>query len=95
MNDQAHACRFYDLAHSVAFALRLGGESAFTRVNVHVAKIAADRIVRHLENAGYGVLKKPPIGGAGDNPGARTPGYCSEETFVTAAAGRGHHLNFR
>jgi hypothetical protein len=33
------------------------------------AKIAGDRIRRHLEGAGYVVMKKPPIGGDGDNPG--------------------------
>ena len=33
------------------------------------AAIVADRIVRHLERAGFVVMKKPPARGGGDNPG--------------------------
>jgi hypothetical protein len=34
-----------------------------------MAAIVADRIVRHLERAGFVVMKKPPAPGGGDNSG--------------------------
>jgi len=40
-----------------------------------MARITAERIVRYLERARYVVMKRPPIGGGGDNPGrGGTPG---------------------
>jgi HTH-like domain/Alpha-L-arabinofuranosidase C-terminal domain len=47
-----------DLADSIAFALRFSGRKRVHDADAFMAKIAADRIVRHLENAGYVVLKK-------------------------------------
>lgn len=40
-----------------------------------MAKIIAERLVAHLEQSGFVVMRKPvPAIGASDNPGARTPG---------------------
>ena len=40
-----------------------------------MAKIVAERLVEHLERSGFVVMRKPvPGGGAGGNPGARSPG---------------------
>jgi hypothetical protein len=40
-----------------------------------MAKIVAERLVEHLERSGFVVMRKPvPGGGAGANPGARSPG---------------------
>jgi hypothetical protein len=64
-----------DLADSIAFALRFSGRKRVHDADAFMAKIAADRIVRHLETAGYVVMKKPPAVGRGGNPGARTPGF--------------------
>src|SRR5579872_3625278 len=36
-----------------------------------MSRIAADRIVGHLERSGYVVMKTPPSVGGGDNPGRR------------------------
>jgi hypothetical protein len=58
-----------DLADSVAFALLFSGRKRVHDADRSMAAIAADRIVRHLERSGYVILKKPPIGGGGDNPG--------------------------
>ena len=39
-----------------------------------MAKIVAERPVAELESSGFVVMRKPvPVGGAGDNPWARTP----------------------
>jgi hypothetical protein len=64
-----------DLADAIAFALQFSGRKRTHDSDGFMAKITADRIVRHLEHSPYVVMKKPPIGGAGDNPGARSPGY--------------------
>jgi hypothetical protein len=41
-----------------------------------MAKIVAERLVAHLERSGFVIMRKPgPIGGAGDNPGAKAPGH--------------------
>ena len=63
-----------DLADSIAFALCFSGRKRIHDFETFTARIAADRIVRHLERSGYVVMKKPPSAGGGDNPGGRTPG---------------------
>ena len=62
-----------DLADAIAFALNFSGRKRVHDSERLTARIAADRIMRHLEQARYVVMKKPPIGGS-DNPGARSPG---------------------
>jgi hypothetical protein len=52
-----------DLADTVAFALRFEGRKRVHQADEYMAAIAAERIVRHLERAGFVVLKKPPLGG--------------------------------
>jgi hypothetical protein len=57
-----------DLADAIAFSLRFEG-----RKRVHQADeyMAAERVVRHLERAGFVVLKRPPaVGGAAVARGA-------------------------
>ena len=64
-----------DLAGSIAFALLFSGRKRVHDSDKYMAAIVADRVVRHLERAGFVVMKRPPIGGAGDNPGRTgTPG---------------------
>jgi hypothetical protein len=52
-----------DLVDSIAFALRFSGRKRVHDADAFMGKIAADRIVRHLEKARYVVMKKPPLGG--------------------------------
>jgi hypothetical protein len=68
---QAHARRPArpDLADSIAFALQFEGRKRKHDADSFMARIVADRLVRHLERAGYVVMKRPPTLGAGDNPG--------------------------
>jgi hypothetical protein len=58
-----------DLADSIAFALLFCGRKRVHDSDGYMSKIAADRIMRHLEPAGFVVMTKPPAFGAGDNPG--------------------------
>jgi hypothetical protein len=58
-----------DLADAIAFALIFSGRKRVHDSDRFMARIAGDRIRRHLENAGYVVMKKPPAPGGGDNPG--------------------------
>jgi hypothetical protein len=53
-----------DLADAVAFALRFDGRKRVHNADQYMAAIAAERVVRHLERAGFVVMKKPPVIGA-------------------------------
>jgi hypothetical protein len=54
-----------DLADAIAFALRFEGRKRVHHADEYMAAIAAERVVRHLERAGFVVLKRPPaVGGA-------------------------------
>jgi hypothetical protein len=52
-----------DLAQTLSFALRFEGKRRYTDTERFAADIIADRLVRHLDRAGYVVMKKPPLGG--------------------------------
>jgi hypothetical protein len=52
-----------DLADAIAFALRFEGRKRVHTADEYMAAIAAERVVRHLERAGFVVMKKPPLGG--------------------------------
>jgi hypothetical protein len=55
----------HDLADAVAFALRFDGRRRVHQADEYMAAIAAERVVRHLERAGFVVMKRPPeTGGA-------------------------------
>jgi hypothetical protein len=51
-----------DLADAIAFSLRFEGKRVH-QADEYMAAIAAERVVRHLERAGFVVIKKPPLGG--------------------------------
>jgi len=54
-----------DLANAVALALRFEGRKRVHNADEYMAAIAAERVVRHLERAGFVVMKRPPaVGGA-------------------------------
>jgi hypothetical protein len=54
-----------DLEDAVAFALRFEGRKRVHHADEYMAAIAAERVVRHLERAGFVVMKRPTaIGGA-------------------------------
>jgi hypothetical protein len=52
-----------DLADAIAFALRFEGRKRVHQADEYMAATAAERVVRHLERAGFVVMKKPPLGG--------------------------------
>jgi hypothetical protein len=53
----------YDLADSIAFALKFEGRKQKHDADEYMAKIAAEPVVRHRERARYVVMKRPPLGG--------------------------------
>jgi hypothetical protein len=54
-----------DLANALAFALRFDGRRRKGDAAEFMAEIVAKRLVRHLERAGFVVMKRPPaLGGA-------------------------------
>jgi hypothetical protein len=52
-----------DLAAAIAFALQFEGRRRIYSAEEYMAAIAAERVVRHLERAGFVILRKPPLGG--------------------------------
>jgi hypothetical protein len=52
-----------DLAESIAFALRFEGRKRKHDAAEYMAAIAAERVVRHWERAGFVVMRKPALGG--------------------------------
>jgi hypothetical protein len=60
---KAHACNPDDLAAALAFALKFEGSKRWHNADGFMADIVAKRLVRHLERAGYVVMKRPPLGG--------------------------------
>jgi hypothetical protein len=52
-----------DLADAIAFALRFEGRKRVHQADEYMAAIGAEHVVRHLERAGFVVMKKPPLGG--------------------------------
>ena len=59
-----------DIAEAIAFALRYSGRKRVNDAGEMMAAIVAKRLVEHLERSGFGVMKKPPIGGAAIGRGA-------------------------
>jgi hypothetical protein len=53
-----------DLADAIAFALRYSGRKRVHQADEYMARIAAERIVRHLEAARFVVMRRPPISGS-------------------------------
>jgi hypothetical protein len=69
MNDKLTPADPNDLVDAIAFALIFSGRKRVHDSDSFTAKIAGNRIRRHLEDAGYIVMKKPPAVGGGDNHG--------------------------
>lgn len=53
-----------DLADALAFALRFVGRKRVHQADEYMAAITAERLVRHLERAGFVVMKRPPVPGS-------------------------------
>jgi hypothetical protein len=52
-----------DLVNALSFALRFEGRKSEHDADRLNADIGAKRLVRHLDKAGYVVMRKPPFGG--------------------------------
>jgi hypothetical protein len=52
-----------DLADAIAFSLRFEGRKRVRNADEYMAAIAAERVVRYLERAGFVVMKRPPDAG--------------------------------
>jgi len=53
-----------DLADALAFALRFHGRKRVHHADEYMAAITAERLVEHLERAGFVVMKRPAGVGA-------------------------------
>jgi hypothetical protein len=62
-----------NLVEALFFALRYDGRKRVHHADSIMARIVAERLVQHLERAGYVVMRKPG-GGAPATSGMPTPG---------------------
>jgi hypothetical protein len=58
-----------EIADSIAFALRYEGRKRVTHADEMMARITADRLVRHLRRSGFVVLRRPDAQAPTDKPG--------------------------
>ena len=63
-----------DLEQAIAFALRFRGRKRIRSAGDIMATLTAERIVEHLEDSGYVVMRKPPgVGSAALGRGYEPP----------------------
>jgi len=75
MDDKLTPATRHDVETRLSLGLTSGRSYARSQAAEVTAKIVAERLVAELERSGFVIMRKPiPMGGAGDNPGARTPG---------------------
>ena len=67
----ALACNSRRIEHALAFALRFDGGKRVHHGDEFMAKITAERLVKHLERSGFVVMKKPPLGAPTTHPGRK------------------------
>jgi hypothetical protein len=60
-----------EIAESIAFALRYEGRKRVTHADEMMARITADRLVRHLRGSGFVVTRLPDARAPTDKPGER------------------------
>jgi hypothetical protein len=67
-----------EIARTLSFALRYEGRKRVHHADDVMARITADRLVRHLERSGFVVMKKPaaasPTTSHMPSPGQTPPG---------------------
>ena len=49
-----------EIADSLSFALRYDGRKRVHQADEFMARIAAERLVQHLERSGFVLMKQPP-----------------------------------
>ena len=50
-----------EIAQTLAFALRFNGRKAVRTGDEFMAMITAERLIDHLEQSGFVVMKRPPV----------------------------------
>jgi hypothetical protein len=50
-----------DIASALSFALRFDGRKAWHKADELMARITAEHLIEHLEQAGFVVMKKPGL----------------------------------
>ena len=65
-----------DVETCLSLGLTSGSRLARHQAAEVMAKVVAERLVAELEKSGFVIMRKPiQVGDAGNNPGARSPGY--------------------
>jgi len=69
--DRLRPATMEEIADSLAFALRYEGRKRVTHADEMMARITADRLVRHLRGSGFVVMREPGAQAPTDKPGER------------------------
>ena len=64
MSEDLRPATLDDVADALAFALRFSGRKRVHNADEIMANIVADRLVAHLDRAGFVIMRKPPSVGA-------------------------------
>ena len=57
-----------EVEQSLSFALRFNGRKRIQRADLYMADLTAEHLAKHLDDAGYVVMKRPSALGHGSNP---------------------------
>jgi hypothetical protein len=68
-DDRLRPATAEEIADSIAFALRYEGRKRVTHADEMMARITADRMVRHLRGSGFVVMREPGSRAPTDKPG--------------------------
>lgn len=62
-----------EIAESLSFALRYDGRRRVHHADEAMARITAERLVRHLERSGYVLMRRPEAAAPSTSPHHRRP----------------------
>ena len=62
-----------EIAESLSFALRYDGRRRVHHADETMARITAERLVRHLERSGYVLMRRPDAAAPSTSPHHRRP----------------------
>ena len=67
-DDKLRPATTEEIADSIAFALRYEGRKRVNHADEMMARITADRLVRHLQRSGFVVMRLPDAPAPTDKP---------------------------
>ncbi|WP_043343041.1 hypothetical protein [Belnapia moabensis] len=72
-NSRLHPATPEEIAESLSFALRYDGRKRVHHADEAMARITAERLVRHLERSGFVLMKLPVVPAPSTSPHHQKP----------------------